>query len=96
MFGEKTKGFLCLQDLAAKRHQEFVGNGQHDAQELLNIILDAIHEDLNRVISKPLVPPVEDQNRPDQVEQKRYSSNIFFCHQKTSFRSLPMNFGKVI
>jgi ubiquitin C-terminal hydrolase len=33
-----------LQNLAAKRHQEFVGNGQHDAQELLTILLDAIHE----------------------------------------------------
>jgi ubiquitin C-terminal hydrolase len=35
---------FILQGLAAKRHQEFVGNGQHDAQELLTIILDAIHE----------------------------------------------------
>ena len=40
----KTKCFAFLQDLAAKRHQEFVGSGQHDAQELLNIVLDAIHE----------------------------------------------------
>jgi len=56
-----------LRDLVAKRHQEFVGNGQHDAQELLNVVLDAIHEDVNRVISKPSVPPVEDQNRPDEI-----------------------------
>jgi ubiquitin C-terminal hydrolase len=33
-----------VQEYAAKRHQEFVGNGQHDAQELLTILLDAIHE----------------------------------------------------
>ena len=32
------------QNLASVRHQEFVGNGQHDAQELLTILLDAIHE----------------------------------------------------
>jgi ubiquitin C-terminal hydrolase len=32
------------QEYAAKRHTEFVGNGQHDAQELLTIVLDAIHE----------------------------------------------------
>ncbi|UJR15384.1 hypothetical protein I4U23_002332 [Adineta vaga] len=58
--------------LASKRHQEFVGNGQHDAQELLNILLDAIHEDLNRVKTKPQVPPVEDQGRPDHVVADEY------------------------
>lgn len=35
---------ISIQDFAAERHQEFVGNGQHDAQELLTIVLDAIHE----------------------------------------------------
>lgn len=38
------KVLIILQNYAAKRHQEFVGNGQHDAQELLTILLDAIHE----------------------------------------------------
>ena len=35
---------LSFQEYAAKRHQEFVSNGQHDAQELLMVLLDAIHE----------------------------------------------------
>jgi ubiquitin C-terminal hydrolase len=35
---------IIFQEYAAQRHQEFVGNGQHDAQELLTIVLDAIHE----------------------------------------------------
>lgn len=61
-----------LRAFAAQRHQEFVGNGQHDAQELLTIVLDAIHEDLNRVKNKPLVPPVEDQGRPDHVVAEEY------------------------
>lgn len=33
-----------LQEYVGKRHQEFAGNGQHDAQELLTILLDALHE----------------------------------------------------
>ncbi|CAF1580390.1 unnamed protein product [Rotaria magnacalcarata] len=61
-----------LRNYAAKRHQEFVGNGQHDAQELLTILLDAVHEDLNRVITKPQVPPIEDQGRPDHVVADEY------------------------
>ncbi|CAF0984223.1 unnamed protein product [Adineta steineri] len=61
-----------LRSLASQRHQEFVGNGQHDAQELLTIILDAIHEDLNRVVVKPQVPPVEDQGRSDHIVADEY------------------------
>ncbi|CAF1633950.1 unnamed protein product [Adineta ricciae] len=61
-----------LRSLASVRHQEFVGNGQHDAQELLTILLDAIHEDLNRIINKPQVPPVEDQGRSDYIVADEY------------------------
>ncbi|CAF0807692.1 unnamed protein product [Rotaria sordida] len=61
-----------IRDYAAKRHQEFVGNGQHDAQELLTILLDAIHEDLNRVLNKPLVPPIEADNRSDDIIADEY------------------------
>jgi len=37
----------------------FAGNEQHDAQELLTFLLDALHEDLNRCKSKPYVKAVE-------------------------------------
>jgi ubiquitin carboxyl-terminal hydrolase 8 len=37
---------------------DFYGNEQHDAQELLAFLLDGIHEDLNRVQSKPYVEDV--------------------------------------
>lgn len=39
----------------------FVGNEQHDAQEFLSEILDSLHEDVNRVLVKPQIPPPEDQ-----------------------------------
>jgi len=31
----------------------FYGNEQHDASEFLNFFVDALNEDLNRVIVKP-------------------------------------------
>ena len=34
---------------------QFQGNCQHDAQEFLSILLDGIHEDLNRVKKKPYI-----------------------------------------
>lgn len=56
-----------LREYLGKRHQEFAGHGQHDAQELLTILLDALHEDLNRVLNKPQVPAVEDENLTDEL-----------------------------
>lgn len=44
------------------------GGGQHDAQELLAWLLDALHEDLNRVRDVPRAPHAHDSDgRPDQV-----------------------------
>lgn len=44
-------------------HPEFAGMRQHDSQELLSWLLDALHEDLNRVIDKPAVQDPDDTNR---------------------------------
>ncbi len=48
-------------------HPEFAGFRQHDAQEMLSWLLDALHEDLNRVRDKPPVtdPDDVDPGRPD-------------------------------
>lgn len=45
------------------------GGGQHDAQELLAWLLDALHEDLNRVRQPPQAPlhHHDSDGRPDQV-----------------------------
>ncbi|CAB3219962.1 unnamed protein product [Arctia plantaginis] len=45
------------------------GGGQHDAQELLAWLLDALHEDLNRVRQAPKAPihHHDSDGRPDQV-----------------------------
>eukprot|EP00004_Rigifila_ramosa_P018775 TRINITY_DN470_c0_g1_i6.p1 TRINITY_DN470_c0_g1~~TRINITY_DN470_c0_g1_i6.p1 ORF type:complete len:1007 (-),score=229.61 TRINITY_DN470_c0_g1_i6:88-3000(-) len=46
---------------------QFSGYQQHDSQELLAFLLDGLHEDLNRIRSKPIVPAVEQNGRPDEV-----------------------------
>ena len=35
---------------------QFKGTDQHDAQEFLSFLLDGLHEDLNRVLRKPVIP----------------------------------------
>jgi len=50
----------------------FSGYGQQDSAELINYLLDLIHEDLNRVRTKPYVEVSEDMNRPEAVIAKEY------------------------
>ena len=45
---------------------QFQGYNQHDSQELLNFLLDGLHEDTNRVLVKECTDPVEAKGRPDE------------------------------
>lgn len=42
---------------------QFSGYNQHDSQELLSYLLDGLHEDLNKVIEKPLIASVESNGK---------------------------------
>ncbi|KAK2464014.1 hypothetical protein APHAL10511_003958 [Amanita phalloides] len=46
---------------------EFIGSDQHDSQEFLNFLLDGIHEDLNRIITKP--PAKHDPEQEAELER---------------------------
>ena len=43
----------------------FTGSLVHDSQELCNYVLDKLHEDVNRVRSKPYVENFEANGEPD-------------------------------
>jgi ubiquitin carboxyl-terminal hydrolase 4/11/15 len=62
-----------LKRVLGKRVARFSGYGQQDACELLNYLLDLIHEDLNRVKKKPYVEMPESDGRPDEE-----LSNLFW------------------
>ncbi|KAI8612026.1 hypothetical protein BC830DRAFT_1039718, partial [Chytriomyces sp. MP71] len=46
-------------------NQTFLGYSQQDSQELLQFLLDGLHEDLNRIKKKPYVEQPEMDGRPD-------------------------------
>lgn len=47
----------------------FSGYMQHDTQEFLNYLLDGLHEDLNRVLKKPMVEK-DDSKKIDEIKSK--------------------------
>lgn len=49
---------------------KFEGYSQQDSQELISYLLDALHEDLNRIKEKPLVNAIEADGKPDNIVSK--------------------------
>ncbi|XP_063695674.1 ubiquitin carboxyl-terminal hydrolase 32 isoform X2 [Culicoides brevitarsis] len=58
---------LKLRFCVTKNAQQFSGGGQHDSQELLAWLLDALHEDLNRVTEKPYTELKDSDGRADAL-----------------------------
>ena len=55
-----------------KHAEQFVGYDQHDSQELATYLLDALHEDTNRVSKKPYIEkPEQGEDEPDVVAAKK-------------------------
>jgi ubiquitin carboxyl-terminal hydrolase 4/11/15 len=57
---------------------QFSGYMQHDSQELLNYVLDGLHEDLNRVVDKPFTEALEfgsDQSN-EEAAQSSWSQHL--------------------
>ncbi len=47
-------------------NSQFRGTAQQDAQEALALILDSLHEDLNRVVNKTYIKIKDSDDRPDE------------------------------
>ena len=54
-----------LKQIIAKFKKQFNNQEQQDSQELLSVLLDGLHEDLNRVKDKPLLPVLESDGSDD-------------------------------
>ncbi|GAB0091632.1 ubiquitin carboxyl-terminal hydrolase 32 [Sergentomyia squamirostris] len=58
---------LKLRFCVTKNAPQFSGGGQHDSQEFLEWLLDALHEDLNRVMEKSYAELKDSDGRADNV-----------------------------
>ncbi len=71
-----------LKQIIGKRVTKFSGFGQQDSCELINYVLDLMHEDLNRVVKKPYVELQDSEGRPDEdVSQEHW--NAFLARNRS-------------
>jgi len=55
-----------FKDTLGKLNEDFYGNEQHDAQELLAFLLSGLSEDLNRIVDKPYIEAPDSDGRPNK------------------------------
>jgi len=73
----KTVAPVEFKKVIAQVQPRFSGYQQHDSSELLQFLLDGLHEDLNRVLDKPFTLSVDDQGRPDEeVAKEAWSRHL--------------------
>uniref|UniRef100_F1KRM8 ubiquitinyl hydrolase 1 n=1 Tax=Ascaris suum TaxID=6253 RepID=F1KRM8_ASCSU len=66
-----------VKELVAEKAPQFANFAQHDAHEFLSFLLDGLHEDLNRVRSKPYTTTVEANGRPDiEVSNEAWANHL--------------------
>jgi len=72
-FGDASKTAPYeLKTILGRKVQKFQGYGQQDSCELLNYLLDILHEDLNRVREKPYVEVPPSNGRPDDEVSREH------------------------
>lgn len=57
-----------FKDALGNFNEQFAGNEQHDAQELLAFLLDGLSEDLNRIVDKPYIEAPDSDGKLNDAE----------------------------
>ncbi|CAK72695.1 unnamed protein product (macronuclear) [Paramecium tetraurelia] len=70
-----------LKKVIGKCAPQFYGYGQQDSHEFLSYLLDGLHEDLNRVLNKPIVSDIEITNESDQQASEKFWTNYTLRNQ---------------
>lgn len=78
-----------FKSLVAKFNSTFEGYSQHDSQEFWSYLLDSIHEDTNRIITKPYVENLSAKPTDDDLEIGRKS---WINHLKRNYSIVTENF----
>ena len=69
----------------SRKAPQFAGYLQHDAQELMNFLLDFLNEDLNKIKEKPYIEVKDADGRADEVNLGSFHFWVFFPKGSLSF-----------
>lgn len=80
-FSNKTNHTIYPRDFkytVGKHAEQFMGYDQHDSQEFATYLLDALHEDTNRVTKKPYIekPEQEDGESDEAAAEKAWELHL--------------------
>ena len=56
-----------VKNMIARKAIQFQGFAQHDSQEMLSVLLETLHEDVNQITKKPYIETKDSNGRPDDV-----------------------------
>jgi ubiquitin C-terminal hydrolase len=56
-----------IKKVVAMKANQFAGFAQHDSQEMLTVLLETMHEDINAISKKPYV---EYSDKPDRTDEQ--------------------------
>ena len=76
-----------VKKVLAFKARQFAGFAQHDSQEMLSVLLETMHEDVNKVSEKPYVEYKDSMGRPDHEISEEYWSG-FKRREKSIFVDL--------
>ncbi|GAU92529.1 hypothetical protein RvY_04599-2 [Ramazzottius varieornatus] len=76
-----------LREVMAKSNEQFATKGQQDAQEAMACIIEALHEDLNRVTKKPYKEDIESDGKDDE-EIANETWNYYLSREDSAIHDL--------
>lgn len=76
-----------MKHVVAMKASQFDGFAQHDSQEMLSVLLETLHEDVNSVSKKPYVEYKDSENRTDEEISNEYWQG-FLKREKSIFVDL--------
>lgn len=78
-----------IKKIVSKYASQFMGYGQQDSSEFLSLLLDLLHEDLNRIIKKPQIE-IEDY---DGTNEEKIAEMSWDMQQKRNKSVISENFA---
>lgn len=78
--------------MIAKKAPVFSGYSQQDSMELLSYLLDGLHEDLNQIKNKPILPSIdlESEENPEENANRFWNSHL----QRNKSRIVDLVYGQ--